>query len=176
MRSTVIDAETSVSANALGLPKGSSMTAQPHASRRLFLAAGSARAVFGALTQAVAQTADLTFQAANLPLDPIFAALERHRAAHRAFLPMCDLTDDVRAEREGREVTDADWAAYDVASAAETEALETLIDTPPTSKEGARAAIEWLADYDRGCQPSHVGQFAMTLLRSPVLADLEARS
>lgn len=143
------------------------MTAQSQSSRRLFLAAGSASAVFGALTQASAVPADA---------DPIFAAIERHKAAERAFLVTCNLTDEVQAEREGRVVTDADEAAWDSARDVEEAALQALIETAPTSKAGARAAIEWLAHYDRGYAFRHVGQFAMTLLRSPVLANLEGRS
>ncbi|PPD16941.1 MAG: hypothetical protein CTY30_07995 [Methylocystis sp.] len=144
------------------------MPAQSHASRRLFLAAGSAATVFGALAQAAG--------AAPTQGDPIFAALERHKAAERAFIRTCDLTDEVRAADEGREVTEADEAAWDSARELEEAALQALVDTAPTSKAGARAAIEWLAHYDRGCDLRHVGQFAMTLLRSPVLADVEAQS
>jgi hypothetical protein len=144
------------------------MTAQSQTSRRLFLAAGSASAVFGALAQATV--------AAPADADPIFAAIDRHKVAERAFLVTCNLTDEVQAEREGREVTEADHAAWDSARDVEEAALQALIETAPTSKAGARAAIEWLAHYDRGCEPRHVGQFAMTLLSSPVLADLEARS
>ncbi|PWB90679.1 hypothetical protein C5688_09140 [Methylocystis sp. MitZ-2018] len=144
------------------------MTAQPQTSRRLFLAAGSAATVFGALSQAAG--------AAPTQGDPIFAALERHRAAERKFIRACDLTDQVRAEEEGRLVTEADEATWDSALEIEKAALQALVDTAPTSKAGARAAIEWLAYYERGCEPRHAGQFAMTLLRSPVLADLEVQS
>ncbi|ULO22987.1 hypothetical protein [Methylocystis sp. SB2] len=134
------------------------------------------RAVVAGL--AAAPVAALPAIASEIPADsdPIFAALERHKAAERAFIRTCDLTDDVRAEQEGRIVTEADEAAWDSAREVEEAALQTLVDTAPTSKAGARAAIEWLADYDRGYELRHVGQFAMTLLRSPVLADQEARS
>jgi hypothetical protein len=101
--------------------------------------------------------------------DPIFAAIERHKSAWRAFLPTCDLTDEVLAKQQGREVSEADEAAYEAAGDAETEALDALVETAPTTKAGARAAIEWLNEYDRGCEPREVGRFAMTLLRSPVL-------
>lgn len=144
------------------------MTAQSETSRRLFLAAGSAATVFGALTQAVAQ--------GPKDADPIFAAIERHKAALSAFEATCDLTDEVRADEQGREVAEADSLQHEAAGDAEIEALEALIETLPATKAGARAAIEWLAYYDRGYALSHVGQFAMTLLRSPVLADLEAQS
>ncbi|MGJ0535561.1 hypothetical protein [Methylocystis sp.] len=134
------------------------------------------RAVVAGL--AAAPVAGLPAIASEIPADadPIFAALERHKAAERAFIRTCDLTDEARAEQEGREVTEADEAAWDSAREVEEAALQALIDTAPTSKAGARAAIDWLADYDRGCALRHVGQFAMTLLHSPVLADLGGRS
>lgn len=106
---------------------------------------------------------------AGADADPIFAAIERHQAAWRAFLPMCDLTDEVLAKAKGRVVTEADEAAWEAACDVEEAALERLIETTPTSKAGARAAIEWLAYYDRGCEPRRLGLFAMTLLLSPVL-------
>ncbi len=143
------------------------MPPQSQTSRRLFIATGSASAVFGALAQAAG--------AAPTQGDPIFAALERHKAAERAFIRTCDLTDRVRAEQEGREVTEADEAAWDLARGVEEAAVQALIETAPTSKAGARAAIEWLAYYDRGYEFRHVGQFAMTPLLSPVLADMDAR-
>lgn len=145
------------------------MLTQSQTSRRLFLAAGSASAVFGALAQTTAA-------APAGDADPIFAAIERHKAAERAFLVTCDRTDEVRASQEGREVTEDDEAAWDSARDVEEAALQALIETAPTSKAGVRAAIEWLSHYDRGYAFRHVGQFAMTLLRSPVLADLEVRS
>jgi len=144
------------------------MSERNQTSRRLFIAAGSAATVFGALSQAAAK--------AITDDDPIFAALERHKAAERAFIRTCDLTDEVRASQEGREVTEDDEAAWDSAREAEEAALQALIETAPTSKAGARAAIEWLAHYDRGYAFRHVGQFAVSLLRSPILADLEAQS
>ena len=55
--------------------------------------------------------------------DPIFAAIERHKAAWSAFLPTCDLTDEVLAKQQGRDVTEADEAIHEAASYAETEAL-----------------------------------------------------
>ena len=90
-------------------------------------------------------------------------------------MPTCDLADGVRAKKEGREVTQTDRAAHEAAGDAEIEALEALVETAPTTKAGAPAAIEWLNEYDRGCEPREVGHFAMTFLRSPVLQS-EAQS
>jgi hypothetical protein len=106
--------------------------------------------------------------------DPILAAIERHNEAWRSFEAVCQLTDNVLAEQEGREVTQEDEAAYDVARDIEESLMDDLLATVPTTKAGARAAIKHLIRYDRGCEPRAAGAFAATLLLSPVLADLEA--
>ena len=71
-------------------------------SRRLFLAAGPAAAVFGALGAAAAApvTPDLT-----LDHEPILAAIERHQAAEGAFTATLRPVDKVYARLQGREVT-----------------------------------------------------------------------
>jgi hypothetical protein len=43
---------------------------------------------------------------------------------------------------------------HSAASNAETEAVEALIATAPQTIAGLRAAIEHLAKYDDGCEPS----------------------
>lgn len=135
------------------------------------------RAVVAGLAAApVAGLPALATVSSSAVADPIFAAIDRHKAAHQALNRICSLTDEILAEEEGREVTDADWVLHDAASDAEIEALETLIETAPTSKAGARAAIEWLVRYDSRGEDARLGEFAMTLLRSPVLTDVEARS
>lgn len=101
--------------------------------------------------------------------DPIFAAIERHKAAWRGFMLTCDLADEVRAQQEGREVTEADTAAYEAASCNAAAAFEALIGTVPTSTAGARAAVAYLVEYDHGCVPQNSGRYLATLLRSPVL-------
>jgi hypothetical protein len=103
-------------------------------------------------------------------VDPIIAAIARHRESWQAFEAACHRTDSVLAEQQGREVTQDDEVTND----AEEIALDNLLATPPTTKAGARAALEHLIKYDRGCVPRAVGAFAATLLLSLVLADLEA--
>src|SRR5450432_1147227 len=58
--------------------------------------------------------------------------------AWRAFGPACSRTDDVVARNEGREVTEADEAAYVAANAAEESAFEALITLPPDRGGPAR--------------------------------------
>ena len=126
-------------------------------SRRAFLASAPAAALFvGPLAIA--------------GVDPIFAAIERHKEAFRIFADACTLIDKVAARNDGRQITEADESAYDAASLAEEKALDGLFEKLPTTREGLRAAIEWLAEYDRGGIPETSGEFLAALLKSPLLA------
>jgi hypothetical protein len=142
------------------------MTAQSQTSRRLFLAAGSASAVFGALAQATA--------AAPADADPIFAAIERHEAAEVRYCAACNLTDDVAARIEQRVITDEDHAEFDAASRNSDEALDAFLETAPTTVAGVRAFLRHCIDQDS--VEEFLANALETLLDSPVLADLEAQS
>ena len=137
-----------------------SETAKP--SRRLFLAAGPAAAVFGALD--IAATApvrpDLT-----LDHEPILAAIARHQAAEVAFTDTLRPVDRVAARLEGREVTQADTQAFEAAHAAEEEAIEALLETVPLTWLGVRCALAYLVEMQDGY---HLRDFIPTLLESPV--------
>ncbi|MGB5083205.1 MAG: hypothetical protein WBO09_01070 [Methylocystis silviterrae] len=56
--------------------------------------------------------------------DPIFAAIERHKAAWRVFEDCCVLTDEVGSREAGRTITEADETAYEAANDEEQEALQ----------------------------------------------------
>jgi len=127
-------------------------------SRRLFLAAGSASAVFGALSAAAQEC------------DSIFAAIERHKTAARAFEAACSLVDDVAAEEEGRKVTAEDEAAHVAARDADEAALFAMLSTVPTSRSGARAVIQYVASID--WHGEKLRALAASLAASPALADL----
>jgi hypothetical protein len=132
-------------------------------SRRLFLAAGPASAVFAALGVAAAFPA----------LDPIFSAIERHKAAWSAFLETVDPLDNVEGEQEGTK----EEAAYTAASDAADEALEAFLATPPATLAGVRAALEYVVEVDSGSLPDNGGRIAETLLRSPLFgADGDGRA
>jgi hypothetical protein len=121
-----------------------SETAKP--SRRLFLAAGPAAAVFGAL------------EAVATPADPVFAAIERHKAAWAAFVEAtCDLTL-------------SELYAYRQAHDEDTEALEDFLATPATTMAGLRAALVYVIEIDRDCMSDNGGRIAPTLLQSPLFA------
>jgi hypothetical protein len=115
-------------------------------SRRLFLAAGSATAVFGALSVAAAQE-----QA------PVFAAIERLKTAWAVFSGASDLTED---EKEAFALAEAEWS----------DAEEALLSTTPTTLAGAHAAIAYLVKYDEGCTGETSGSFLPVLLASPIFA------
>jgi hypothetical protein len=87
--------------------------------------------------------------------DPIFTAVDRHRAANAAWNAI-----------DG----DVDPKADEAASIAETEAIEDLIATAPKTILGLRAAVEYLEHYDSGCEPTASGRFIKAALKSPVLA------
>ena len=128
-------------------------------SRRLFLAAGSATAVFGALATAAAQEAD-----------PIYAAMERLKTTFQAFVDASDLTDDIAREQKGETVSEADKEIFEFAMAEWNEAEDAFIATIPTTLAGARAAIAYLVEYDKDCVPENSGRFLRTLVASPIFA------
>jgi hypothetical protein len=137
--------------------KGGAMPAGGHTTRR---------AALGALAGALA-TPTITLFAAALP-DPIFAAIERHKAAWAAVGAMTRAVDEVAAIREGREITQADWDASERGSAMEEHALNAILNTAPTTAPGMRAAIQYLVGYDDGRLPDNIGKFLVTLLKSPL--------
>jgi hypothetical protein len=137
-------------------------TGLPKSNRRLFLVAGTAMA----LTATLKSVAHATDPGA----DPIFAAIERHKELFAIFTGTCDRADEVKAKREGREVTEADEAALEAACDAEMDAAAELVAIPPTTVAGMRAAIEYIVEYDKGCVPHSCAQFLATLLESPLLA------
>ena len=132
------------------------MSATAKSSRRLFLAAGPAAAVFGALA----------LSAAIPSVDPIFAAIERHRAAWDAFGAAGPAADNILAKQQGRVVTQSDCDALDAASEFEREAFGEMLNTSPTTLPGLRAAVEHLAEIERGCVPEASGYFLFKLLEN----------
>jgi hypothetical protein len=49
------------------------------------------------------------------------------------------------------------------------DALDAIMNTPPTTRGGARAVIEHLVEWDKD-SAMETGRYLATLLRSPVLA------
>ena len=128
-------------------------------SRRVFLAAGPATAVFASLSAAARAEARSS--------DQIFAAIAHHKATESRYCAACNLTDEVTAQREGRAVTQADGAEYEAACVENASALLELLATPPATKAGARAGLDYFMSLDDG---HHLGDFAEALRDSPILA------
>ena len=61
------------------------------------------------------------------------------------------------------------WRLFDAAEA-------ELLETPPTTLAGAKAAIAWLVKYDEPNVPETSGRYLRTMIRSPIFAQEEATS
>ena len=146
--------------NHTDLADGGALRANGHISRRHVLTrlASAGALTVGNIGPAVAST------------DPIFAAIERHRAAWLAAGDLCCAIDEVAAARRGRKVAQADCKAFERASANAEQALEELLATPPESLDGIRAAVIYILDFDAECLSDLARPFLTTLLKSPILA------
>jgi hypothetical protein len=107
----------------------------------------------------------------NMQTDPIFAAIKHHKKTQTRLHEACRLTDAVLAKQEGRKTAWAETAAFKAADDAEAAATDFLLQTPPSSVEGVRAAIKHFIELGEpfGHDPDVVHRFLATLLRSPAL-------
>ena len=124
------------------------------------------RAALGAIAVLPALAGDAFGDPAR---DPVLAAIERHKTAWRAFRAACDRTDEVKAESNGRGVTEADEAAYHAANEVEERAFEAPLDMPLQTAQGAVAQIEYLRQLDFDLISGASRRFLATLLRSPLI-------
>jgi hypothetical protein len=141
--------------------KGGAMPAEGPTTRRTALGVLAGASALAIPTMSLLAAAALS--------DPIFAAIERHSAAWRVVERLSPTIDVVAAMREGREITQADCEASERGSAMEEQALNLLLNTAPTTAAGMRAAIQYLFCYDDGRLPDNIGQFLVTVLKSPLL-------
>jgi hypothetical protein len=95
--------------------------------------------------------------------DPILAAIGRHGAAWMAVGALGPAVDEVVAARRGRKLVQADWDAFERASAKAEHALDRLLATPPASLEGIRVAITYILNFDEG----YLADLARTLPDDP---------
>jgi hypothetical protein len=108
-------------------------------------------------------------------VDPIFAAIERHKIAWRALDQTCTLTDEVLARREIRKVNPEHRAKHECACEEENAARAAFVGTAPTTESGILAGIGYAAKLDHWLgETRHLKQFAKALRRSPLLSDLAA--
>lgn len=90
--------------------------------------------------------------------DPVFAAIERHRAQWSAYVEAT------------HRLSMAELDAFQGANVDADAALEAFLETPPRSLAGMRAALAHAVAFDRGCVPEIGGRLGATLLRSPLFA------
>jgi hypothetical protein len=108
--------------------------------------------------------------AASAELDPIFAAIERHKKSWDRFGETCALTDEVAAANDGRAITDADRCGHDAASQQEGDAPRAFIETSPQTGADLRVALRHAIDCGVSMDPDATDLFFEALLKSPLLA------
>jgi hypothetical protein len=138
--------------------------------RRLFLAAGSAAAVFTALQGATAMTAAPTSADADL-----FALVDQCKHWWGEMSKYSLLCDEVVAEEQSREVQPEHETLLEEAQAEYQAAFDEALGKSPQTTAGARALLEWIQTDSRGIgiQSEHADALLANMLASPILA-LEA--
>jgi hypothetical protein len=132
------------------------MAPEGHKTRRAAL-----RALAGASALAVPTISAI----ADALSDPIFTAIERHKAACNARDATRFAMDDVINTREASQ---AEWAAYERAHEDEDAAFDELLARSPTTAAGMRAALAHFISFDDGRFSDEMRRFLATLLKSPV--------
>ena len=108
-------------------------------------------------------------------------SLFRDLGADRALDPVLDLVAKVRTawDRLGKVIKETkrcEGPVVDEVHGVLHAAKAELLETPPTTLAGARAAIAWLVEYDERNIPETSGAYLRTLIRSPIFAQEEARA
>jgi hypothetical protein len=101
---------------------------------------------------------------ADREVDPVLAIVAKLRAAWHRLGKVSEETNRC----EGPLVDEV----HRVVDATKAELLET----PPTTLTGARAAIAWLVEYDEPNIPETSGEYMRTLIRSPIFAQAAVRT
>jgi hypothetical protein len=102
--------------------------------------------------------------------DPIFAAIERHKAAYEARKAASFAIDDLIHNPDAREVSEAEWDALQQAHENENAAFDALLTVPPATSLGMRAIIAHLISIDDGRLSHEMRQLLALLLESPLLS------
>jgi hypothetical protein len=103
--------------------------------------------------------------------DPIFVAIERHKAAYIAREATSFALNDLMNNPEAGGVSDAEWDACDLARAAEDAAFDELLMVgAPKTAAGMRETIAHLISLDDGRLSQKMRQLLSLLLKSRVLA------
>jgi hypothetical protein len=94
--------------------------------------------------------------------DPVYAAMERHRSAYHLLMEEWERTRgglDLEDETEKRRFYDLETAEEDT--------FKALLTTKPTTKAGAIACVEQVADI--GLVAEELGAWLVMLLGSPLV-------
>jgi hypothetical protein len=131
-------------------------------SRRSLVSSAVALPALAAPAVAVAATSAV--------IDPIFAAIEEHRHAYdevtgKVLHAFSEVEGRVGVGNEENPEWQAATLAKDEAEASSYQALNDLLETPPTTPAGAKALLDWLTlNLDRGDE--------WPMLRSPEVFEL----
>jgi len=138
--------------------KGGATAADGHKTRRAALCA---------LAGVSALAIPIVTASAGARPDPIFAAIRRHRSAYQSLKATRFAMQDLISERE---VSKAEWDAYDRAHENEDAAFDELLTVLPETSLGMRAVIAHLIILDDGRLSRKMSQLLTLLLKSQVLA------
>lgn len=128
------------------------------------------REALGALASVGALTIPATDVLATTPIDPVFGAIERHKAACADVDSLLPTIDEVLALLNASTVSGADWVAYERAVQRRECAFDALLATPATTPEGMRAVIDRALSFEDGYLDEFARPFLIALLKSPMFA------
>jgi hypothetical protein len=106
----------------------------------------------------------------SLPASKSILSSRRSSAITRRGAHSCPRIDECVAKNEGREITEADEAAWTAANEAEEEAFEALITLSPITMPGLRAAVHYFIEFEAKCISGATDKFLTALLASPLLS------
>ena len=127
------------------------------------------RAALRALVGASALAIPTIGSVASALGDPIFTAIERHKAAYDAYQTLSFAVDDVINTREA---SDAEWDACDRARMYEAAAFDELLSKAPETPAGMRAVVAHVIYIDDGRLSQKMRRLLGTLLKSPLFDSL----
>jgi len=100
--------------------------------------------------------------------DPIFAAIAEYKRLDAIFGDCCGLEDEVAAENEGREITEADKQVVKAALDASNNAFAEVLETVPSTLAGLKALLELV--QSESVTYEYIDIAMQSALKSPVFA------
>jgi hypothetical protein len=108
--------------------------------------------------------------------DPVYAAIERHRQAYDVFMDVwgrtrgaMDLYDRAKTDKAAA----AELRRFSELERAEETAFHALLATRPTTKAGAIACVEHVADC--GLATNEMREWLAMLIESPLVAETNSQ-